>query len=107
MDLPVLFLHSVRRLEQSWKWFVIISCGLRGIRRTECRCLIEFIITSNYFTYIYNPNQHTQLTMDFVKNAMSGGSKSGDASKSGSNNQEDYVDKGTYPSNISWTLTNH
>ncbi|KAL5613976.1 hypothetical protein FOVSG1_003039 [Fusarium oxysporum f. sp. vasinfectum] len=32
--------------------------------------------------------------MDFVKNAMSGGSKSGDASKSGSNNQEDYVDKG-------------
>ncbi|EWZ31655.1 hypothetical protein FOZG_14776 [Fusarium oxysporum Fo47] len=94
MDLPVLFLHSVRRLEQSWKWFVIISCGLRGIRRTECRCLIEFIITSNYFTYIYNPNQHTQLTMDFVKNAMSGGSKSGDASKSGSNNQEDYVDKG-------------
>ncbi|KAH7475617.1 hypothetical protein FOMA001_g10735 [Fusarium oxysporum f. sp. matthiolae] len=32
--------------------------------------------------------------MDFVKNAMSGGSKSGDASKSGSINQEDYVDKG-------------
>ncbi|KAG7410727.1 hypothetical protein ACKAV7_010701 [Fusarium commune] len=32
--------------------------------------------------------------MDFVKNAISGGSKSGDASKSGSNNQEDYVDKG-------------
>ncbi|KAF4473196.1 hypothetical protein FAGAP_13378 [Fusarium agapanthi] len=32
--------------------------------------------------------------MDFVKNAMSGGSKSGDASKTDSKNQEDYVDKG-------------
>ncbi|CCT71696.1 uncharacterized protein FFB20_03519 [Fusarium fujikuroi] len=34
--------------------------------------------------------------MDFIKNAVSGGSKSGDASKTGdaSKNQEDYVDKG-------------
>ncbi|KAF5662279.1 hypothetical protein FCIRC_11577 [Fusarium circinatum] len=36
--------------------------------------------------------------MDFVKNAMSGGSKPADASKTDSktdsNNQEDYVDKG-------------
>jgi hypothetical protein len=32
--------------------------------------------------------------MDFIKNAVSGGSKSGDASKTDSNNQEDYVDKG-------------
>ncbi|KAF4429685.1 hypothetical protein FACUT_9094 [Fusarium acutatum] len=32
--------------------------------------------------------------MDFVKNAMSGGSKSGDASKTDANKQEDYVDKG-------------
>ncbi|KAF5964870.1 hypothetical protein FCOIX_13225 [Fusarium coicis] len=32
--------------------------------------------------------------MDFIKNAVSGGSQSGDASKTDSNNQEDYVDKG-------------
>ncbi|KAH7237721.1 uncharacterized protein BKA55DRAFT_578198 [Fusarium redolens] len=33
--------------------------------------------------------------MDFIKNAMSGGSKSGDASKSGSGSgSQDYVDKG-------------
>lgn len=73
--------------------------------------MIEFFITLNYFTYIYNPNQHTQLTMDFIKNAVSGASKSGDASKTDtktdSNNQEDYVDKGKYLSNTSWTLTDH
>ncbi|KAF5234578.1 hypothetical protein FANTH_12096 [Fusarium anthophilum] len=32
--------------------------------------------------------------MDFVKNAMSGGSKPADASKTDSQNKEDYVDKG-------------
>ncbi|KAF5665277.1 hypothetical protein FDENT_12610 [Fusarium denticulatum] len=32
--------------------------------------------------------------MDFIKNAVSGGSKSGDASKTDANNKEDYVDKG-------------
>ncbi|EWG53198.1 hypothetical protein FVEG_11680 [Fusarium verticillioides 7600] len=32
--------------------------------------------------------------MDFIKNAVSGGSKSDDASKTDSKNQEDYVDKG-------------
>ncbi|EWG53199.1 hypothetical protein FVEG_11680 [Fusarium verticillioides 7600] len=55
------------RLEQSRKWFVIISCGLRGIRRAECRCCIEFFVTSNHFTYIYNPNQYTQTHNGFYQ----------------------------------------